>query len=157
MSESAPIGPEKFSQMEKMISLSIAWAEGQSARILENGELLRPEELELAEAAGVAHPEKVRILEVESLPLPDDEELKQAALSAGMLGPNMVGLTLGHGIFIVRGHRSTRLVSHELRHVFQYEEAGSIANFMPKYLEQLVSCGYANAPLEIDARKHEQR
>lgn len=157
MSEGISINSDKEPiQLEKIISLSIAWAEEQSALILERGEGLSPSEVIVAEAVGVVHPESVRILEMPSLPLPEDVELRQVASSIGMLGPNMVGLTLGHGIYMVQGHRTNRLLSHELRHVFQYENAGSIANFLVKYLEQLISFGYAKAPLEIDARSHEQ-
>jgi hypothetical protein len=68
----------------------------------------------------------------------------------------MVGLTLGHSIFICRGHQTRRLLSHELRHVHQYEANGSIAEFLPMYLQQIAEVGYANAPFEIDARAHER-
>lgn len=51
---------------------------------------------------------------------------------------------------------SVRLVTHELRHVHQYETAGSIAAFLPVYLQQILDYGYAHAPLEMDARAHEQ-
>ncbi len=94
--------------------------------------------------------------EVTRIPLPDDPELRDAAFRAGMLGPGTIGLTLGYGIYIVKDHRSNRLVSHECRHVYQYEVAGSIAAFLPQYLEQVLSVGYAAAPFEIDAREHER-
>jgi hypothetical protein len=68
----------------------------------------------------------------------------------------MAGLTLGHAVFVRRGHDSWRLLSHEFRHVHQYEQAGSIAAFLPVYLQQIVQFGYANCPLEIDARNHER-
>jgi hypothetical protein len=69
----------------------------------------------------------------------------------------MVGLTLGHSIFICRGHKTPRLVSHELRHVYQYEQHGSIAAFLPIYLSQVLEVGYQNAAFERDARAHELR
>jgi hypothetical protein len=67
----------------------------------------------------------------------------------------MAGLTLGYAIFICEGHNSPRLLSHECRHVYQYEMCGSIAAFLPIYLQQIVDFGYMNAPFEIDAQKHE--
>lgn len=139
-----------------LLPKAIAWAEEQSALIRDNGEPLNETDNKLAETMGVRHAELVRILEVPSLPLPSDPELRQAALSVGLLGPTMVGLTLGYGVYVVQGHRNSRLLSHELRHVFHYERAGSIADFLPDYLQQLVSYGYFEAPLEIDARRHEQ-
>lgn len=92
-----------------------------------------------------------------SLPLPGDPELKQAALATGLLGPSMIGLTLGHGIYVCHGHGNIRLLSHEFRHVHQYEQAGSIAAFLPAYLQQIVDVGYDKAPFEVDARAHERQ
>ena len=100
-------------------------------------------------------PEKIRLSFVAQLPLPTDPDLRQAALQTGLLGPNMIGLTLGHGIYICNGHNSSRLLSHECRHVQQYEQAGSIAAYLPKYLQQIVQFGYRDSPYEVDARAHE--
>ena len=88
--------------------------------------------------------------------MPEDPELRVAALQTGLLGPHMAGLTLGYSVFARRGHVTWRLLSHEFRHVFQYEQAGSITAFLPVYLQQIVQVGYANASIEIDARAHEQ-
>jgi hypothetical protein len=38
--------------------------------------------------------------------------------------------------------------------VFQWR--GSIAERLPVYLVQIVSIGYLDAPLEVDARRHER-
>jgi hypothetical protein len=65
-------------------------------------------------------------------------------------------VTFGHAIIVRQGHLTNRLLSHELRHVFQYETAGSIAAFLPVYLQQLVTVGYAKAPYELDAQRHER-
>jgi len=67
----------------------------------------------------------------------------------------MSGLTLGYTILICHGHLSRRLLSHECRHVAQYEQAGSIASFLPTYLGAIVQVGYWNCPFEQDARSHE--
>lgn len=69
----------------------------------------------------------------------------------------MVGLTLGYAVLICRGHEaSPRFLSHEFRHVHQYEAAGSIASFLPGYLQQIIAYGYPHAPSELDARAHER-
>ena len=94
---------------------------------------------------------------MDALPMPEDAELRAAATQAGLLAPGMAGLTLRHAIFVCRGYRTRRLVSHELRHVHQYEQAGSIAAFLPVYLAQIVECGYEGAACERDARLHEIR
>ncbi|CAG0959548.1 hypothetical protein MTYP_00647 [Methylophilaceae bacterium] len=134
---------------------AVAWAEEQSALIAQNGQPLDVSLVGIAQRVGVSRPDQIRILEVPQLPLPGDPELRQAALSTGLLGPGMVGLTLGYSIYICHGHGTVRLLSHEFRHVYQYESAGSIASFLPVYLGQIATVGYQRAPLEVDARAHE--
>jgi hypothetical protein len=141
--------------LPQLLPGAISWAEAQAARIAGSGRPLDAEETRLARDVGVARPERVRIVTADSLPLPEESALRAAALQTGLLGPAMVGLTLGHAIFIRRGHTSRRLLSHELRHVHQYEQAGSIADFLPAYLQEIVAFGHAAAPLEQDARAHE--
>lgn len=105
-------------ELPKLLPGAIAWAEARAARAAEVGEPLTSLERDLARSVGVAEPERVRVEIVERLPLPEDPALRAAALQAGLLGPNMTGLTLGHSIFICRGHKTRRLLSHELRHVY---------------------------------------
>ena len=141
----------------RLLPAAIAWAEARAKRASEVGAPLTAEEQEIARSVGVTNPDLVRIEIVgDRLPMPDDPELQAAATQAGLLGPGMVGLTLGHAIFICRGHETRRLLSHELRHVCQYERYGSIAAFLPVYLSQVLEVGYEDAPLERDARAHEQ-
>jgi hypothetical protein len=140
-----------------LLPSAIAWAESQERRVLAEGMPLTVRGQELARSVGVGMPERIRVLVVSSLPLPDDPQLQAVALETGLLGPGMVGLTLGHGVFICRGHDMSRgLLSHELRHVHQYEAHGSIAQFLSVYLAQIAQYGYDNAPLEADARAHER-
>jgi hypothetical protein len=134
---------------------AIAWAEERASEILSTGVPLNPVGLSIAQRVGVAQPQLIRLSIVRGLPLPSDPQLREAALAAGLLGPGMIGLTLGHGIYICEGQSTTRLLSHECRHVFQYEQAGTIAAYLPAYLQQIIEFGYANAPFEVDARNHE--
>lgn len=138
-----------------LIPKAIAWAEQRASEIRFAGDALTEKELAAARLVGVTNPEKIRLSFVSHLPLPNDPMLRQAALQTGLLGSNMVGLTLGHGIYICHGNNSLSLLSHEFRHVHQYEQAGSIAAYLPLYLQQIVHFGYANAPYEVDARAHE--
>lgn len=142
--------------LQALLPEAIAWAASQAQQVARNGKPLAAAGLALAHRVGVKHPELVRLLYVDRLPIPVDElQLRQAVLDTGMLGPDMVGLTLGHSIFIVHGHDDARLVSHELRHVCQYEALGGLEQFIPIYLQQIISVGYDHAPLEQDARNHE--
>lgn len=143
-------------ELPRLLPRVIEWAEAQAAEALTKGVPLTESEVPLARAVGVRRPELVRVAGVPSLPLPSDPELRSAALQSGLVRPDMVGLTLGYAIYLIEGHRSNRLVSHECRHVHQYETAGSIAAFLPIYLQQIVEHGYEGAPLEVDARAHER-
>lgn len=139
-----------------LLPKAIAWAEDQASQVRRMGQPLSTSELELARGVGVAQPDLIRIAVVKALPMPDDLVLQEVAVQTGLLGPGMVGLTLGHSVFICGGHGTVRLLSHEFRHVYQYEQAGSIAAFLPVYLEQVVNFGYRDAPLEQDAAAHER-
>ena len=134
---------------------AIVWAQQQESEILASGVALTEHGLALARQVGVKNAEKIRISLVDRLPLPADPLLREAAIRTGLLGPNMAGLTLGHGVYICHGHNSLRLLSHECRHVQQYEHAGSIAKYLPQYLQQIAQFGYTDAPYEVDARAHE--
>lgn len=134
---------------------AIAWVEEHEAAILASGQGLNDYELGLARRVGVVNAEKIRIKFVTDFPRPTEPLLIQAMEKTGMLGPNMHGVTLGHGIYIRQPHNSIRLLTHEFRHAHQYEVAGSIALYIPAYLEQILQFGYRDAPFEIDARNHE--
>jgi len=134
---------------------AVSWIAEQSTLITRIGLPLNDVQTAIAHSVGVAHPEKIRLLEAGAFPLPDDIELRKTAQKSGLLSANMAGLTAGYGIYIRTGQTTLRLLSHEFRHVYQYEQAGSIANFLSVYLEQILTLGYQHAPLEIDARAHE--
>ena len=142
--------------MPSLIQKAIIWAEAEYASIAQAGLPLDDAQRSLAASVGVQHPDRIRIAEVQQFPLPDDPELRQAAISIGFLGHDTLGLTLGYGVYIRQGHKSNRLLSHEFRHVYQYEQAGSIRAFLPEYFQQVVTFGYNNAPFEVDARAYER-
>ena len=145
-----------LSVLPQLLPKAIAWAEKQSQDIAQTGQGLDARNLALARSVGVQNPERIRVKIVPAIPTPTDTALQQAAIQTGLLGQGNVGLTLGYGIFIAAGNFTTRVLSHECRHVQQHEEKGSIAAFLPDYLQQVVSVGYDNAPFEIDARAWER-
>lgn len=109
----------------------------------------------MARQVGVQQPERIRLLRIAQPPFPDEPALRSAAIQTGLLGPTMAGLTLGYSILVTAGNDTLRVISHECRHVHQYETFGSIDRFLAAYLQQIIDYGYHDAPLEIDAREHE--
>ncbi len=143
-------------RLSYLIEKAVSWAEAESSKILREGQPLDERMIALAKSVGVANAENIRILEVEHLPMPDDEELRQASFATGLLGGRTDGLSLGYGIVLRHGHRTTRLLTHEFRHVHQFEQAGSVAAFLNAYIPQIIESGYAGAALERDACAHER-
>ena len=141
--------------LPKLLPQAIEWMELCSAEILSKGKPLTAAGIKVARSVGVLEPEKIRVELVENLPLPDDQMLRDVALQAGLLGPDMAGVTFGYGIYACTDHVTNRLLAHECRHVFQYEDAGSIAAFIPVYLQEIVQYGYFESPVEADARQYE--
>ncbi|KAB0642508.1 hypothetical protein [Burkholderia latens] len=134
---------------------AVAWAGAQAAHGLASGVPLTPAQADDARAVGVAQPERIRVVIVDRLPFPDTPALGAIARDTGLLSPGTIGLTLGHAVFVLRGHDTRRLLTHEFRHVHQYEAAGSIGAFLARYLHEIATVGYHDAPLEADARQHE--
>ncbi len=135
---------------------AIAWAREFSAGALRQGVALTPAQREIARRVGVARPEDVRVLVVDGIPLPTEPGLRGAALKVGLSSERAAGLTLGHAVLVRRGwENDLRLLSHELRHVAQYEQAGGIAPFLETHLASLARHGYHDSPYEVDARAHE--
>jgi hypothetical protein len=142
--------------LPQLLPLAISRVKAEEAHALAMGRPLLDVEAKHAHAVGVQRPDQVRIKIVSQLPQPDHPELLAVANQTGLLGPNMGGVTFGHAIFIRQGQVTNRLVSHELRHVHQYESFGSIGAFLAIYLDQIATVGYDNAPLVFDARQHER-
>jgi len=140
-----------------LLPLAVGWAETENRNILTHGKPLAFWQKAEARRMGVRKPAKVRILAEDVMPQPANSQLLAATQATGLLGPETVGLTLGYGILIVRSRIGRRqILRHELRHVAQYEAAGSVAGFLAEYLDQIARHGYRDAPFEVDARRHAQ-
>ena len=135
----------------------VTWAKALEARALASGVRLDERLVRLARATGVKDPARVRLLVVDRIPLPDERDLQAAALSAGLSQSWASGLTVGHAVLVLRGFENDpRVLSHELRHVAQYESMGGIEPFLAKHLVDLAEVGYEASPFEADARAHER-
>ena len=135
-----------------LMDLACEWAEEQQDFILQNGTALSEQQMRDAALAGVGCPEKVRLMEVDQIPWPDDPTLESAGREAGFIADDTEGLALGYGIFLRSdsGH-TRRVVAHELVHVAQCERLGGVEHFLRQYLSECVNFGYAYAPMEEEA------
>src|SRR5207253_8818274 len=144
------ITPEQF---EMLLPLACEWAASQEQHILATGETLSDTMLTDARLVGVSVPERVRLLYVPEIPIPDDPVLRAATLETQLLSPLTRGLTLRYGIFIRSDCRLDRtMVIHELGHTAQYERLGGFQPFLRRYLFECLTIGYPEAPMEQDRK-----
>lgn len=143
------ITPDQF---EILLPLASAWAKEQENMILREGVPLTESQKTDAQALGIHHPEKVRLLSVTSIPLPEDPILSNAAQATQLITSQTVGLTLRYGIFVRSDCWANRnLVVHELVHTSQYEKLGGFMPFLQQYLNECITIGYPAAPMEQEA------
>lgn len=143
------ITPQQFTEL---LPLAVTWAEQQENLILQNGVFLTSSQQAEARLASVVSFGKVKLLRVNQIPLPSEPALRTAAQTTGLITRNTIGLTLRYGIFVREDFWNDRkLVVHELVHVAQYERLGSIGQFLQKYLQECITIGYPQAPMEQEA------
>ena len=139
-------------QFRLLLSLACVWAEDQERIILREGVPLSVAQIADAAKIGVAHPEKVRLLSVARVPIPEHPTLRTAADATQLISPLTGGLTLRYGIFIRADCWGNRLlVFHELVHTLQYERLGGFQQFLQQYLYECITIGYPAAPMEQEA------
>lgn len=145
------IDQEKF---ERLSSLALQWAKTQEDLILKHGTPLAPGQIADAQRCGVHDSSRVRVLVVDRIPLPDDEELAEAARRAQIITDASRGVAIGHGI-IIRADcwQSRELLLHQLVHVAQCERSGGLESFVGTYLcDRRTSSDFSPGSLEDEAR-----
>ena len=120
---------------DRLLPLACNWAREQEAFILSRGSPLGPRRAADARLAGVRDTEKIRILVVDRMPLPDNKELAEATRVTQVITNASRGVTFGHGIIIRADAWGDReLLLHQFVHVAQCERIGSLELFVQAYL-----------------------
>ncbi|HEU4459776.1 MAG TPA: hypothetical protein VFR90_11690 [Methylibium sp.] len=142
--------------VEAMLPSAVEWVQEREAYAEEHGRALVGPELDWAREAGVNDLASVRIV-VGELPTPSDSTLDRSFRALGLDPQRLAALTLGHTVFIndwVTRQFET-VLTHELRHVKQREDAGSVEAYLRAYVSQVSRFGYQGAGLEFDAYRHQ--
>lgn len=140
-----------------ILPLACSWVRKQEALIAAQGIHLDESQLADAKRIGIRHPEKVRLLTVEKVPMPLPL-LASLGAKFGLLAKGTIGMALRYGIFIQAGHANDRrLLLHELAHTLQYERLGGIRPFLQQYLRECLTAGYPFGPMEEEARQITER
>ena len=92
---------------------------------------------------------------VDRIPLPDNEELAQAARCTHIITDVSRGVAIGHGIIIRADCWGDReLILHQLVHVAQCERTGGLEPFVRQYLCERRTCAkFTLGSLEEEARR----
>ncbi|MDP7423443.1 MAG: hypothetical protein QGH40_16345 [bacterium] len=145
---------DPLSQYQNMLPLACQWVEEQEALILRKGHSLSPDLLPYAERIGIDHLDRVRVLPIASIPLPQNPVLMKTCRQIQLITPQTAGLAMRYGIYVrLDCTTNVNVLIHELVHVAQYEKLGGIFQFLQRYLFEIVAVGYPNGPLEQEAAK----
>lgn len=135
-----------------VIPLAAKWVEREEKRILRDGVPLDRQGLLDAGRMGVCHPEKIRLMKVDHIPILNSRFMELLSRMIPAVSASTVGLSLGYGIYVRSGYWGNRqLVAHECVHTAQYERYASRSRFLREYFSQCLVCGYPSAPLEQEA------
>lgn len=141
-------------EFQRLFPLAWDWAKAQEEFILERGASLGPVYSIDAERVGIKDPSRVRVLIVDRIPVPEDEELAEAASRSLIITAACRGVAIGHGIIIRLDCWGDReLMVHQLIHVAQCERAGGFEPFLYQYLSQRQTCAtFTLGSFEDEAR-----
>jgi hypothetical protein len=136
---------------------ALAFIDDAEREVLRRGRPLTADETRIAQAVGVAHPEKVRVLVHDDFIQPRDRAFVALARRFGIdIDAELSGRAGGYGIELrPRSARSRKLIAHELTHVGQYERMGK-AGLLRDYFVELLMVGYERSPIEAAARANER-
>jgi hypothetical protein len=145
------IDQEKF---ENLLPLAYQWAKAQEDLILARGFPLAADACSDAGRVGVQDCARVRVLIVDRIALPENEEMAAAARRAHIITDASRGVTVGHGIIIRADSWGNReLLVHQLVHVAQCERCGGLEPYLEQYLCDRRTCAtFTVGSFEDEAR-----
>lgn len=151
--DTGEVGRKRFEWFMRLIPRACAWAGDQEAFILITGRGLSGEQMEDARRAGVARPDRVRVLAMGRIPVPEDPALRAAFSAVRLVTPPAPALALRYGIYLRADHMDDRLaLVHELVHTAQCERLGGFPPFLKSYFMECLAVGHPYAPMEQEAR-----
>ena len=140
---------------EALLPHAYQWAKTQEELVLTHGIPLTPQQILDARRAGVRDCERIRILIVDRIPLPEDGALAEATRRSRILTQDTRCTGFGHAIIIRADAWGDReLLLHNLVHIAQCERSGALEQWIRDYLTDRNSCpDFTVGPLEDEARR----
>jgi hypothetical protein len=139
---------------ERLLPVAYEWATAQEEYVLARGVSLTKRQVEDARRAGVQNCERVRVLVVDRILLPDDTELAEAARRTGIITEDTRCVGFGHALIIrVDAWSDRELIVHNLVHMAQCESSGGLQCWIRQYLTNRTSSSdFSCGSLEKEAR-----
>jgi hypothetical protein len=139
---------------EDLLPLACQWVKAQEEFILARGSPLGPQHKADARLAGIRDFERVRVLIVDRIPLPEGGELAKVARRAQIITPDTRCVGFGHAVIIRADSWGDReLLLHNLVHIAQCERSGGLEQWVRQYLGDRQTCAeFTVGPLEEEAR-----
>jgi hypothetical protein len=146
------IDPETF---EQLLPVAYQWAKAQEEFVLTHGAPLSPQHAADARLAGVRDIDRVRVLVVDRIPLPEDGELAEAARRTRIITEDTRCVGFGHAVIIrAEAWGDRELLLHNLVHVAQCERSGGLEQWIRHYLVDRQTCAtFTAGTLEEEARR----
>ena len=142
-------------QFENLLPFAYQWAREQEEFVLSHGNPLSPRHVADARLAGVEDCTRVRVLVVDRIPIPEDQQLAEASRRVGIITEDTRCVGFGHALIIrVDAWNDRELILHNLVHIAQCERAGGLEQWCRQYLGDRTSCAkFTLGSLEDEARR----
>jgi hypothetical protein len=158
---SAPYPPQEDPNVidqeafEHLLPLACEWAMAQEQTILARGASLGLQHMADARRAGVRDCSRIKVLVVDRIPMPDNEQLAEATRRTQIITAATRGAAFGYGIIIRADCWGDReLLLHQLVHVAQYERNPDLDSCIREYLCERNTCAkFTIGSLEEEARR----
>ena len=146
------VDPKTF---EKLLPIAAQWAKKQEEFVLKHGNPLCSRHLADATSAGVKDPNRIRVLVVDRIPLPEDPNLAEASKRIGILTDDTRCMGFGYALIVrVDAWNDRELILHNFVHIAQCERSGGLEQWCREYLGDRTNCAkFTVGSLEAEARK----
>lgn len=134
-------------KVENLLPRVLEWYTRVETELLPQGRLLSETEMKIARQLGVIRPERVRIIVLETFPMPEDRVLRAETKRYGLGSAAEGARAIGYVIMLKpRYAKSSMIIAHEPVHVSQHDRLGRAA-FLRRYITEMEMLGYFRSPL----------
>ena len=144
---------ELLAKIDHLLPRALNWLETVEKDYHRQGRSLSLQEIAVAHRIGVARPEEVRVVVLETFSMPTDSELRAEAQRFGYVGQREGGRTVGYVVMLKpQVAQNATVLAHELVHISQVDRLGR-KGLLRRYFIEMAVVGYARSPLELEAHE----